>query len=218
MPEYHFLRLVLSILELAVAVTIMRGKSGSLFAWAIYCYAAGTADLIPAMMRSQIWAQAIWMPLRACLLLLLVWAVFDAYRFVVPYTRLTERLGLTALGILVAGILLIPLSRTWAPSGRLQTFMRAREFIAIALAACHSTCWFWVRWYRPVPASALVRRHGLLLVGWLWIYWLASTSAEGGTLWLVRWENEMLAWRWCSGVTMGTEIGLMVGWMVALRR
>jgi hypothetical protein len=153
--------------------------------------------------------------MRGLLLVLLVVAVCDAYSFVRPAVLDLERLRLRMFGAGVGAMLVVPLLPSWAPADAFGAFCRFREFTALALAAGHSAAWWYIRSYRPVPCSPLVRRHGLLLCAWLWTYWVASTSAKGGTLWLLfTWNGGQALWQAHNKACLVAQIGLMATWCV----
>jgi hypothetical protein len=219
MPEITALRLVLAIAELSVAVLVVRRDAGRLWGWAAYCYWAGASDLIPPLVGNPAWWRYLWSPVQVGLAALLAWAVVDAYGFTLPYLREQERSGMACFGALLGSVMVLPLAETWGPENGFQVFTRAREFGALALAVGHSAAWFWVRCKKPVDASPLVRRHGLLLAAWLWTYWIAATSAKNGTLWLLfTWKDGENIWRVHNAACLAVEILLMAGWAWMLRR
>ena len=218
MIEFYVLRSILCILEFSVAVLIVRRDAGHLFGFVAYAYFAGTADLIPALIQDAGWWRSIWAPLHAILMLLLVYAAWDAFRFVLPHTGRSERLAVGIASVLVGVLFVGILAPTWAPANSFQVFCRAREFVALAMAAAFTSAWYCWRVLRPVECSSTLRRHLGMMAAWLWVYWICSASAKGGSVWLVTsWEGGADVWRALNAVCMSSQVILMGGWCLSLR-
>ena len=219
MPEYHVLRLLLAAAEAVVVVAILRQSCGYLFEWGIYLYFAAASDTLPAYVHDLSWWQWVWQPVQIGVMVLLFRAAVRSFAFLTPFTGRRERTLLAALAAIVAGVLTAGLMRHWQlhPATEFQQFCALRMYFGFLVAVAHSFAWVYVRWHRPVPASALARRHGILICTWLWVWFVSSTSYRNGLLWqFFAWEDGEPVWRLHSGLCILAQISLMFCWWKAI--
>ncbi len=213
MPEFHTLRAVLGLSQLAIVAVLLHRDIGYLLRFGVLMFASAAMNLAPAHPTDSTWKYFVQVPAYAVILGMTLDATLELFAFLRRRSFIEERVALlTFAGII--GLIPIWVIWTWPGENWYQNAMLFRHYFLMWMAAGFLAAWCWLRIARPIHMSLQIADHGEF-----WATWLITSAALAGTtkygaLWKVaQWQGGETVWRVASDALILSQVCICCGFL-----
>jgi len=217
MFEFHLLRVILGLMQLAIVVVLLQRDIGYLVRFGVLMFVSGAMNLAPAYPDDESWKYFLQVPTYAVILALMIDATIEFFAFLRRRTFIEERGALLVFAAIV-GLIPVWIFWVWPGDNWYQNVMLIREYVLMWLAAGFLAAWCWLRAVRPVYTEHRIADHGEF-----WGFWLISAAAlasttKHGAIWrFSEWKGSEDLWRIATDVALLAQVCICVGFLVNLR-
>ncbi len=216
MLEFHLLRGVLGLMQLAIVAVMLHRDVGYLLRFGCLMFASAAVNLIPAHPDDAMWKYYVQIPAYAVILVLAIDSTFEFFAFLRRRTFAEERIALLTFAGIVG---LIPVWLFWTFPGETwyQNVMLLRQYTLMALSAGFMVSWVWLRAVRPIHASRQIVDHGEFWGLWLITSALLASTTKYGALWkFAQWKGGDVLWQVSTEVVLLAQICICCGFIFNL--
>ncbi len=216
MLEYNILRAWLGLMQLGIIWVLLKKDIGYLMRFGLVMFAGAAMNLAPAHPTDQTWKYLIQVPVYAILFGMTADATLEYFAFLRRRTFIEERAAL-ATWAAIMGLIPVWIFWNWPGETWYQTFMLARQFSLMWLAAGYLAAWLWLRAVRPIHMELQITDHGEFWGFWLVTSAALSSTTAGGALWrFCQWQGSEGIWRMTSEALILMQICICFGFMLNL--
>ncbi len=216
MAEYHTLRALLGIMQVAIVWILWKGDIGYLLRFGLVMFASAAWNLAPAFPYSAAWQHYIQIPAYVVMFSLMATATLEFFGFLRRRTFIEERSALL-LWASVMGLIPVWIFWWWPGDDFYQSFMLARQYGLMWMAGAYLAAWCWLRAIRPVHAELRISDHGEFWGAWLVSAALLSSTTKWGVLWRYsQWKDGDVIWRTASDIIVLVQICICAGFVFNL--